>query len=390
MRSWVLAKPDGFTGGALFSCRATDRDTVGVAMADERNTAAPSPGEFLVYVDPNGETRVQVQVVDGTVWLSQRLMADLYGKDVRTINEHLSNIYDEGELDPGATIRKFRIVRSEGNRSVSRLIDHYALPAILAVGYRVRSTQGTRFRRWATAKLEEYLVKGFVLDDERLKSGTHLGEDYFDELLERIRDIRASERRFYQKITDIYAQCSVDYDPRSDITQTFYATVQNKLHWAIHGHTAAELIHERADASKPHMGLTTWKQAPQGPIRKSDVAIAKNYLTVEELQELNRVVTMYLDYAEDQARRRRTMTMANWVERLDAFLEFNERNLLSHAGAVSHTLATERAEGEFSRYRAQQLAEQAQGPASDFDRILESAKALETQRLPGKPGKPES
>jgi len=303
----------------------------------------PTTGEFLVYVDDDGSSRVQVRLAEGTVWLTQKVMADLYGKDVRTINEHLQNIYDEAELDPEATIRKFRIVRSEGSREVSRLVDHYPLPAILAVGYRVRSSQGTRFRQWATAKLDEYLVKGFLLDDERLKSGRNLGDDYFDELLERIREIRASERRFYQKITDIYARCSVDYDPSSEITQTFYATVQNKMHWAIHGHTAAELIHERADANKPHMGLTTWKRSPKGPIRKADVTIAKNYLSEEELRELNRVVTMYLDYAEDQARRRRPMTQADWVSKLDSFLEFNERNILTHAGQISHELAIEHA-----------------------------------------------
>ena len=239
-------------------------------MSDRPDELGRAGGEFLVYVGDDGEARVHVRLEEATVWLTQRLMAELYGEDVRTVNEHLRNVYDEGELEPEATIRRFRIVQTEGNRSVSRLVDHYALSAILAVGYRVRSHQGTRFRQWATAKLDEYLVKGFVLDDERLKSATNLGEDYFDELLERIRDIRASGRRFYQKITDIYAQCSVDYDPRSEMTQTFYATVQNKLQWAIHGQTAAELVHDRADAGKPNMGLTTWKGSPHGPIRKAD------------------------------------------------------------------------------------------------------------------------
>ena len=265
----------------------------------------PATGELLVYVGDDGAVHVQVRLAEGTVWLTQKLMAQLYGVSVPTINEHLRSIFDEEELDPGATIRKFRIVQTEGNRSVSRLVDHYSLAVIVAVGYRVRSTQGTRFRQWATARLDEYLVKGFVLDDARLASGAHLGEDYFDELIERIRAIRASERRFYQKITDIYAQCSIDYDRRSTITQTFYATVQNKLHWAIHGQTAAELIHARAKADAPNMGLTSWKSSPHGPIRKSDVGAAKNYLTEEELRELNRVVTMFLDYAEQQARRRR-------------------------------------------------------------------------------------
>jgi hypothetical protein len=336
-----------------------------------------TPGELLVYTDDEGEVRIHVRLVEGTVWLTQRLMAELYGKDVRTINEHLTNIFDEGELDPGATIRKFRIVGTEGNRRVSRLIDHYALTVVLSVGYRVRTTQGTRFRQWATVRLEEYLVKGFVLDDERLASGRNVGADYFDELLERIRAIRASERRFYQKVTDIYAQCSVDYDPGSDITQRFYATVQNKLHWAIHGHTAAELVHERADASKPNMGLMTWTRAPSGPIRRADVGVAKNYLSEEELRELDRIVGMYLDYADDQARKRRAMTMADWVAKLDAFLEFNERNVLGHVGKVSHELALEHAEGELERYQTRQRALDAGETRSDFDRFMARVKALE-------------
>jgi hypothetical protein len=337
-------------------------------------------GEFLVYVGDDGAIKVHVRLAEGTVWLTQKLMAELYGKDVRTINEHLQNIYDEGELDPEATIRKFRIVRSEGNREVSRLLDHYSLPSILAVGYRVRSGQGTRFRQWATAQLNEYLVKGFVLDDERLKSGANLGEDYFDQLIERIRDIRASERRFYQKITDIYASCSIDYDPRSEITQTFFATVQNKLHWAIHGKTAAELVHARADADKPQMGLTSWKNSPQGPIRKADVGVAKNYLSEDELRELNRVVTMYLDYAEDQAQRRQPMSMSDWVAKLDGFLQFNERNILTHAGKISHELARTRAEAEFERYQAERRRLEASQPASDFDRAVEQTKQLEGKR----------
>lgn len=343
------------------------------------STSLDAPGELLVYIDDEGVARVHVRLVEGTVWLTQRLMAELYGKDVRTINEHLVNIYEEEELDPGATIRKFRIVRTEGNRRVSRLIDHYALPAVLAVGYRVRSTQGTRFRQWATARLEEYLVKGFILDDERLASGRgNLGVDYFEELLERVRAIRASERRFYQKITDIYAQCSADYDAKSDITQRFYATVQNKLHWAIHGHTAAELIRERADASKPNMGLTTWTRSPKGSICKTDVGIAKNYLKEDELRELERIVGMYLDYAEDQARMRRAMTMADWVAKLDGFLKFHERNVLGDAGRVSRELALEHAEGELLRYQARQqaLEEERGGIRSDFDRFVARVKEL--------------
>jgi hypothetical protein len=347
-------------------------------MTTPPNDLAPSPGEFLVYIAEDGAARVQVRLAEGTVWLTQRLMAELYGVSVPTINEHLTSVYETEELDPAATIRKFRIVRNEGNRSVSRLVDHYSLPAILGVGFRVRSAQGTYFRQWATARLDEFLVQGFVLDDERLKSGTNLGDDYFDRLIERIRDIRASERRFYQKVTDIYAQCSIDYDPRSEAAQTFYATVQNKLHWAIHGHTAAELIRERANADKPHMGLTSWKGSPRGRVHKADVAIAKNYLAEEELRELNRIVTMYLDYAEDQAQRRRPMTMADWAAKLDGFLEFNERNILKHAGTVSHELALAHATSEFERFEAERRRLDATEPTSDFDRVVAGVKALET------------
>ena len=234
-------------------------------------------GEIVLFQSDDGHAKIQVRIEGQTVWLPQRLIAELYQVSVPTVNEHLANIYEEEELGPEATIRKFRIVQTEGPRQVERLVDHYSLDAILSVGYRVRSPRGTQFRQWATAQLRELLVKGFVLDDDRLKEGRSLGQDYFDELLARIRDIRASERRFYQKITDIYAT-SIDYDPNVQITQDFYATVQNKLHWAIHGHTAAEIIRERADANKPNMGLTTWKNAPKGASRKTDGSITKNYL----------------------------------------------------------------------------------------------------------------
>ncbi len=335
-----------------------------------------APGEVLLFHSADGGTRVQVRLEDGTVWLTQRLMAELFQTSVPNINQHLAAIYEEGELAPEATIKSYLIVRLEGERQVRRAVEHYSLPAILAVGYRVRSPQGTHFRQWATARLTEYLVKGFVMDDERLKGGVSGGVDYFDELLERIRDIRASERRFYQKITDIYARCSVDYDARAETTKRFYATVQNKLHWAIHGHTAAELIHRRADRTQPNMGLTTWKQAPSGPIRQDDVSVAKNYLNADELRELNRVVTMYLDYAEDQARRRRPMRMEDWIGKLDSFLDFNERNVLSHAGTISHALALEHAEGEFEIYRAEQRRREALEPSSDFDHVVAQARTL--------------
>jgi len=345
-------------------------------MPDKPSPSEPTPpdGQLLIYRD--GATRLQVRLEGRTVWLSQRLIAELFQVSVPTVNEHLANIYAEGEVDQEATLRSFRIVQTEGTRQVSRAIDHYNLDAILAVGYRVRSARGTAFRQWATARLSELLVKGFTLDDERLKEGRTLGADYFDELLERIRDIRASERRFYQKITDIYAT-SIDYDPTHPVSQTFFATVQNKLHFAIHGHTAAEVIQRRADASQPHMGLTTWKNAPGGPIRKADVRVAKNYLSAEEITELNRVVTMYLDFAEDQARRKKPMHMVDWIERLDAFLQFNERNILTHAGAVSHELAEQHAHAQFEQFDAERRRLEAAQPSSDFDRAVEKVKRLE-------------
>jgi len=349
------------------------------------NPVPMSPeGQLLIYQD--GTLRVTVRIDGQTVWLTQRLIAELYRVSVPTVNEHLRNIYEEGELDAGSTIRKFRIVQAEGPRRVSREVEHYNLETIIAVGYRVRSTRGTAFRQWATARLTELLVKGFTMDDERLKAGRTLDDDYFDELLSRIRDIRASERLFYQKITDIYAT-SIDYDPNAEVTQTFFATVQNKFHWAIHGHTAAEVIFERADAVKHHMGLTTWKNAPSGPVRKADVTIAKNYLSHEEIEALNRIVTMYLDYAEDQASRHKPMHMADWVAKLDAFLQFNERNILKHAGTVSHQLAEEHAHREFEKFDAERLRLAASQPISEFDRLVEESKQME-KLPPPKSSKP--
>ena len=338
--------------------------------------------QILIYRD--GSLNLKVRLGGRTVWLTQRLMAELYQTTVVNISQHLTAIYKEGELQSEATIKKFLIVQTEGTRNVSRTVDHYNLDAILAVGYRVRSSRGTQFRQWATAHLSELLVKGFTLDDERIKTGRTLGDDYFDELLERIRDIRASERLFYQKITDIYAT-SIDYDPDATITQTFFATVQNKLHWAIHGHTAAEIIAQRADATKPTMGLTTWKNTPHGPIRKPDVTIAKNYLNEEEIGELNRVVTMYLDYAEDQARRHMPMYTKDWIEKLDAFLQFNERSILTHAGTISRLLAEERAYAEFEKYEAQRRQLEASQPTSDFDKAVEQVKRLKQESEETKP-----
>lgn len=257
----------------------------------------PTEGEFLLYTAPGGDIKVDVYFMDETVWLTQKKMAELFNVDVRTVSDHLKNIYKSGELTEEATIRRNRIVQKEGNRNVEREVAFYNLDAIISVGYRVNSTQATQFRIWATKTLREYIIKGFVLDDERLKNGTHFGKDYFDELLERIREIRASERRFYQKITDIYSQCSIDYNKDAEITKKFYATVQNKLHWAITHETAAEIIVSRADSSKPHMGLTSWKDGPNGKIHQTDVSVAKNYLAQQEITELNRLVNMYLDYA---------------------------------------------------------------------------------------------
>lgn len=338
---------------------------------------APDPTPGLVLFRPNdGGNTLRVRLEGETVWLTQRQMSELFQVSVPTVNEHLKNIYAEVELGSEATIRKFRIVQTEGSRQVERVVEHYSLDAILAVGYRVRSTRGTQFRQWATSTLSEYLTKGFVMDDERLKEGRSRGRDYFDELLERIRDIRASERRFYQKIADIYAT-SIDYEPNAAQTREFYATVQNKLHWAIHGRTAAEIIAERADASKPNMGLTTWKNAPGGPIRKGDVGIAKNYLNAEEIGALNRIVTMYLDYAEDQARKQKPMHMADWAKKLDAFLQFNERDILTHSGKVSMELAQEHARQEFGRHDEARRLREASEPTSDFDRFLDETKRLE-------------
>lgn len=340
----------------------------------------PMPGgEFILYATDDGRIRLSVRVQGGTVWLSQAAMAELFQTSKQNVSLHLQHIFEEEELRPEATVKQYLTVQLEGERQVRRLIDHYNLDAILAVGYRVRSARGTQFRQWATIQLRELLVKGFVLDDEKLKDGpTQLG-DYFEELLSRIRDIRASERRFYQKITDIYAT-SIDYDPKAEITQTFYATVQNKLHWAIHGHTAAEVIQERADSAKPNMGLTTWKNAPKGKIRKTDVSIAKNYLSQEELSALNRVVTMYLDYAEDQAQRRKSMHMADWVKKLDDFLRFTDRNILTHAGKVSQQLAQEHAHREFEKFEGERRRIEATAPTSDFDRAVEEARRLEAER----------
>lgn len=327
--------------------------------------------EIILYTTPQGDVKLEVIVRDETVWLTQKAMGELFGVAKSTISEHLSNIYQSGELEKDPTVRKIRTVQNEANREVVRNIDFYNLDAIISVGYRVNSQQATQFRIWATKTLKEFIIKGFVLDDERLKQGKKLfGKDYFDELLERIREIRASERRFYQKITDIYSECSIDYNPKAEITLTFYKTVQNKLHWAITGQTAAEIISKRANAELPNMGLTTWKNSPQGKILKSDISTAKNYLSEKEIGELNRVVTMYLDYAENQAARQIPMKMNDWIEKLDAFLQFNDYSVLKNAGAFSAEVAKRLANDQYEKFRIKQDSEY----ESDFDREIKRIK----------------
>ncbi len=328
--------------------------------------------EILLYSTPENKATVEVFFEDETFWLSQKKMAELFNVDVRTVNDHLERIFLSNELKEDATIRKFRIVQKEGNRDVTRDIQFYNLDAIIAVGYRVNSKEATAFRIWATNTLHEFIVKGFVLDDERLKNGKKLGKDYFDELLERIREIRASERRFYQKITDIYAECSIDYNPNDETTKQFYKTVQNKLHWAITGKTAPELISQRANAELPNMGLTTWKKSPAGKIIKSDVIIAKNYLQKDELEALNRIVTMYLDYAENQASRKIPMTMKDWIIKLDGFLKFNDYTVLQNAGTVKHEIAVLLAENEFDKFRILQD----KNYESDFDKEIKKMASI--------------
>lgn len=326
--------------------------------------------EIILYEANDGQTKVEARFDSETVWLSLNQIAELFGRDKSVISRHLKNIFDEGELDEKSTVAKNATVQTEGNREVTREIEYYNLDAVIAVGYRANSKAATQFRIWATKQLRELIIKGFVLDDERLKHGRRFGRDYFDELLERIREIRASERRFYQKITDIYSQCSIDYDSNAEITREFYKTVQNKLHWAITGETAAEMIARRADADKPNMGLQTWKNAPEGKILKTDVSIAKNYMAEKEIKELERIVVMYLDYAELQAERQRPMTMKDWVERLDAFLKFNEYEILTNAGKISSKVAKKLAEDQYEKFRIVQD----KAFESDFDKEVKKLK----------------
>ncbi|SHJ13813.1 Uncharacterized conserved protein [Rubritalea squalenifaciens DSM 18772] len=311
-----------------------------------------SVGEFILYTTEDGRSRVECRFEDETIWLSQALMGELFDRSKKTISEHLTNLFTEGELAPDSVVRNFRTTAADG-KTYDTL--HYNLEAILAVGFRVKSPRGTQFRKWANTRLQEYLVKGFTMDDDRLKNPPVEGSgipDYFDELLERIRDIRSSERRVYLRVREIFA-LAADYTPSTKETNVFFKTIQNKLHFASTGLTAAEIILGRADASQPNMGLTTWKNAPDGRINKSDVATAKNYLSEEEINGLNRIVTMWLDYAEDQAKRRKQVFLKNWLEKLDGFLEFNERNVLQSPGKRSHTQAKNHAEAQYEIYAEQ-------------------------------------
>lgn len=321
---------------------------------------------ILLYKTNQGETRIEVVFNSETFWLSQKRMADLYGVDVRTVSYHLSQIYESGELKEEATIRKIGIVQMEGEREVNRPQMLYNLDAIIAVGYRVNSYQATQFRIWATAVLKELIIKGFVLDDERLKQGKHFGKDYFDDLLERIREIRTSERRYYQKITDVYAECSADYDAKAETTKLFFKMVQNMMHWAVTHQTAAEIIYTRADAKMPHMGLTTWKNAPDGRVQKSDTIIAKNYLSDAEVTSLNRLSNAFLDVAEDRADRQLVMTMADWKKELESFLEYYRYDILENTGTISAEEAKEKAYAEYDKFRIVQDREY----LSDFDQEI--------------------
>ena len=327
-----------------------------------------SAAEYLTYVASVGDQQdsIEMRYEDENIWLTQKMMATLYDVSVAAINQHIKKIYEDSELEPESTIKKFLIVQMEGSRQVSREVAHYNLQMIIAVGFKVNNERAVQFRKWANVIVKNYTIKGWVLDDERLKNGgSVLTKEYFDRLLEQIREIRLSERRFYQKITDIYAT-SLDYDRTAQTTKLFFAKVQNKMHFAVHGHTAAELIYERADAEKPHMGLTTWASAPEGKIVKSDVSIAKNYLTEKEMRSLERIVSAYLDLAEDRAERRIPMTMEDWSKRLDLFLMADDRKVLQDAGKITAEIAKAKAETEFEKYRVIQDRLY----MSDFDRYL--------------------
>ena len=338
-----------------------------MAKKKDEITIRSSAAEYLTYVASVGDQQdsVEMRYEDENIWLTQRMMATLYDVGLPTINEHIKKIYADSELEETATIRNFRIVQTEGSRQVTRDTKHYSLQMIIAVGFKVNSERAVQFRKWVNQIAKDYTIKGWVMDDERLKRGTYLTEKYFDEQLERIREIRASERKFYQKITDLYAT-AIDYDKNSATTRRFYATVQNKMHYAVHGHTAAELIVERADHTKEHMGLTTWADAPDGKIKKSDVTVAKNYLSQDEMKQLNRMVTAYLDFAENMTLRHIPFTMQDWEKRLNSFIEMFDYGILQDAGKVSAEIAKLHAETEFEKYRVIQD----RLFMSDFDRYM--------------------
>ena len=338
-----------------------------MAKKKDEITIRSSAAEYLTYVASVGDQQdsIEMRYEDENIWLTQKMMATLYDVDVRTINEHIKKIYFDSELEEDSTIRNFRIVQTEGSRQVTRDTKHYSLQMIIAVGFKVNSERAVQFRKWVNQIAKDYTIKGWVMDDERLKRGTYLTEKYFDEQLERIREIRASERKFYQKITDLYAT-AIDYDKNSATTRRFYATVQNKIHYAVHGHTAAELIVERADHTKEHMGLTTWADAPEGKIKKSDVTVAKNYLSQDEMKHLNRMVTAYLDFAENMTLRHIPLTMQDWEKRLNSFIEMFDYGILQDAGKVSAAIAKLHAETEFEKYRVIQD----RLFMSDFDKFM--------------------
>ncbi len=318
--------------------------------------------EFLLYTAPNGEIRVEVLLRDENIWLTQKRMADLFGVGVPAISKHLENIYESNELQREATVSILETVQQEGSREIRRKLEYYNLDAVISVGYRVNSVQATQFRIWATQRLKDYIIKGFAMDDERLKNGRYFGKDYFRELLERVRSIRASERRIYQQITDIFAECSIDYDPKSQTTRLFYAHVQDKFHYAISGQTAAEIIHTKADASLPMMGMTTYKNAPAGRVLKSDATVAKNYLDEADIKRLERAVTAFFDYIEGIIERRTAFSMESFAESVDKFLAFNEYRVLEGHGRVSRQQAEDKAHAEYDQFNQQQRLE------SDFDR----------------------
>lgn len=364
----ILTTPNGVLKGP---CLSKETKKSGNSRGPETSTGADGDvGEILLYQTNDGRSRIEVRLVDETVWLTQKLMSELFQKDVRTINEHIRNIFDEGELSPDSAIRRFRITATDGK---GYEVLHYDLDVVIAVGYRVRSHRGTQFRIWATERLREFLIKGFTLDDERLKRGG--GGNYFDELLARIRDIRSSEKVFFRKVLDIYAT-SIDYDPNTKVSRTFFAVVQNKMHWAAHGHTAAEIVASRADASKPHMGLTSWSGSV--PVL-ADAEVAKNYLNETELEALNRIVNAYLEFAEVQALARRPMYMRDWIVRLDDFLQLGEREILTHAGTIAHESAMEIARCEYDRFRAR-ISDEPSPVERHFDEAVRTSKLLKPIR----------